>query len=106
MRGTFSLLRFLFGLLGSQLCKLSIIFTLFRILSSCRVLTSILILKSLSSMVQRLRSVSSFNPPPVVYGGDDDLELESVECFSVESLEPDIRKKEIKTSCTQNGFNK
>merc|ERR1711874_404881 len=70
------------------------------------ILTSILILRSLSSMVQRFKSISTFQPSSMEYGGEEEEELESVECFSVDSLDTARRtgKHHPDNSCTQNGF--
>jgi hypothetical protein len=41
-------------------------------------------------MVQKLKSISSFDPPMEDDGEEED-ELESVECFSVDSLDQERR---------------
>ena len=71
-----------------------------------RVIASILILKSLTSMVQKLKSISSFDPPMENEGEEVD-ELESVECFSVDSLDQERkveRQSNVKNGYKQNGY--
>ena len=80
--------------------------TLPEYILSFRVIASILILKSMTSMVQKLKSFSSFDLP-IVYQAEEDDELESVECFSVDSLDTDrktLRHNSRKDSCKQNGY--
>ena len=55
-------------------------------------------------MVQKLKSISSFDPPMEDEGEED--ELESVECFSVDSLDQERkaqRQSNGKNEYSQNG---
>jgi hypothetical protein len=57
-------------------------------------------------MVQKLKIISSFNPPLEEDGYEEEDELESVECFSVDSLEAERKTQKEnngKTYCKQNG---
>ena len=57
-------------------------------------------------MVQKLKSISSFDPPMEDEGEEED-ELESVECFSVDSLDQERkaqRQSNGKNVYSQNGY--
>ena len=57
-------------------------------------------------MVQKLKSISTFEPP-MEDDGDEEDELESVECFSVDSLDQDRkaqRQSNGKDGYRQNGY--
>ena len=72
-----------------------------------RVFASILILRSLTSILQKLKSISSFDLPMEDYGEEEEDELESVECFSVDSLDQERkmqRQSNVKDGYKQNGY--
>ena len=57
-------------------------------------------------MVQKLKSISTFEPP-MKDDGDEEDELESVECFSVDSLDQERkaqRQSNGKDGYKQNGY--
>ena len=57
-------------------------------------------------MVQKLKSISPFEPP-MEDDGDEEDELESVECFSVDSLDQERkaqRQSTVKDGYKQNGY--
>ena len=57
-------------------------------------------------MVHKLKSISSFDPP-IEDEGEEEDELESVECFSVDSLDQEIkaqRQSNVKNEYQKNGY--
>ena len=57
-------------------------------------------------MVDKLKSISSFDPP-IEDEGEEEDELESVECFSVDSLDQERkaqRQSNVKNEYQKNGY--